>query len=189
MNAKVAALVVPLAAALACAEHSTAPDVSLAERPMFQQRQGTGLVLTSITDLTLPLIGRLGDVVVDQAVITNFALVEGLAGAIVGLEAEGVLQLSGGVLGTDVVTEDFLTTVSVTSSGPGQCDLVSIDLGQIRIDALVAHVDVPAATLTGRGSGAVGTLLCTLGDLLGGLTGGSIIPGVGGIVNALNSRI
>src|SRR5207245_6299363 len=113
-----------------------------------QAAKGTGLVLDSVTGLTLPLIGKLGDVVIDQAVITNFALVENTVGQIVGLQVDGVLQLTGGVLGTDVLTENFTTTASVTSSGPGQCDLVTIDLGQININALVASVDVPADTFT-----------------------------------------
>jgi len=129
----------------------------------------------------------LGDIVINQAVLTNFALVENTVGGIVGLEATGVLQLTGGVLGTDVVTQNFTTTASVTSSGPGQCTLVTIDLGQVAIDALgLAKVDVPAATLTGKGSGAVGSLLCNLGSILGGLTGGG---NAAGIVNALNNHI
>jgi hypothetical protein len=139
--------------------------------------------------LTVPLIGQLGDVVIDQAVITNFALVENTVGQIVGLEATGVLQLTGGVLGSNVVTEDFTTVVSVTSSGPGQCDLVTVDLGPIGIDALgVASVDVPAASVVGRGSGAVGSLLCNLGQALSGLVGG-VTSGVQGLVNALNNLI
>jgi hypothetical protein len=146
---------------------------------------GSGLVLNSLTGLTVPLIGKLGDVNINQAVITNFALVENTVGQIVGLQATGVLQLTGGVLGTDVVTENFDTTVSVTSSGPGQCDLITIDLGSIHVDALAANVDVPAATLTGRGSGAVGSLLCNLGAALSGLTGN----GAAGIVNAINKQI
>jgi len=156
-----------------------------------QAAKGTGLVLDSVTGLTLPLIGKLGDVVIDQAVITNFALVETTVGQIVGLEVDGVLQLTGGVLGTDVITENFTTTASVTSSGPGQCNLVTIDLGQISIGApLGASVKVPAATLTAKGSGAVGSLLCNLGNLLGGLTSGTGAPaGAGGIVNALNNLI
>lgn len=181
---------------LACKKDPNEPDYLSARRTgepsvaLQQQRPGSGLQLTSVTDITLPLIGRLGDVVVDEAVLTNFALVENTVGAIVGLEAEGVLQLSGGVLGTDVITEDFNTLVTVTSSGPGRCDLVAIDLGPIAIDALVASVDVPAAGVTARGSGAVGALLCTLAGLLSGLTGGGdIIPGVEGVVDALNNQI
>ena len=141
-------------------------------------------MLNSVTGLNLPLIGQLGDVTIDQAVITNFALVENTVGQIVGLEADGVLQLTGGVLGSNVITQNFNTTVSVTSSGPGQCDIVTLDLGPIDINALVAQVDVPAATLTGRGSGAVGSLLCNLGQLLNPVT-----QGLRGIVQALNNLI
>jgi len=158
--------------------------------PRNQAAKGTGLVLDSVTGITLPLIGKLGDVNVNQAVITNFALVENTVGQIVGLQVDGVLQLTGGVLGTNVVTENFNTTASVTSSGPGQCDLVTIDLGQISVNALVASVDVPAATLTAKGSGAVGSLHCNRGNRLGGLTGGTgAIAGAGGIVNSLNNLI
>jgi len=150
---------------------------------------GSGLVLDSLTGLSVPLIGHVGDVTVNQAVITNLALVENTVGQIVGLEADGVLQLTGGVLGTDVVTENFHTNVNVTSSGPGKCDLITIDLGPINVDALgVAKVDVPAATLTGRSSGAVGSLLCNLGSVLSGLTGGGA-GAAGGLVNAINNLI
>jgi hypothetical protein len=95
------------------------------------------------------------------------------------------------VLGTDVITEDFLTIVSITSSGPGQCSLITIDLGPVNIDALgLAGVDIPAATLTGRGSGAIGSLLCNLGRLLGGL--GGLLGGGGApaaLVDNFNRRI
>jgi hypothetical protein len=180
-------LLLPLAIGLgSCADSPTSPSPLVTHEGGVASAQGTGLTLNSLTNLTMPLIGSLGDVVIDQAVITNFALVEDAVGAIVGLEATGVLQLTGGVLGTDVITENFTTLVSVTSSGPGQCDLVTIDLGPIAIDALgLATIDVPAASLKGKGSGAVGSLLCNLGSLLGGLTGG----GVGGIINGLNNQI
>lgn len=190
MKKYTAALVLALGLA-ACSDDPVSPRATPEIDPAFQPREGTGLVLTSITGVALPLIGHLGDVVIDEAVITNFAIVENAVGAIVGLEAEGVLQLTGGVLGTNVITEDFNTLVSVTSSGPGQCDLVSIDLGPIGISALgLATVDVPVASLTGRGSGAVGSLLCVLGQLLTGLLGGGIgSPGAEGVVNAINNRI
>jgi hypothetical protein len=166
----------------------TADQAAVEQGSVRQQAAppGSGLVLDSLTGLSVPLIGSLGDVNINQAVITNFTLVENTVGQIIGLEAEGVLQLTGGVLGTEVVTENFRTLVTVTSSGPGKCDLVTIDLGQVSVDALgVASVDVPAATLTGRGSGAVGSLLCALGSVLSGLTGG----GAGGLVNAINNLI
>lgn len=144
-------------------------------------------MLESLTGLTLPLIPiELGEVRIEQVVITDLKLVEDVVSGIVGVEAEGVLQLTGGVLGTDVVTEDFRTAVGITSTGPGQCELVRIDLAPIEVDILgeVATVDVPAAEVTGRGSGAVGSLLCTLGALLGGLS-----SGVDGVVNGINNLI
>ena len=178
MKLRFAALVLPVAVGLACADQPTAPPIRA------QKINGTGLVLSSVTGLSLPLIGQLGDVTIQQAEITNFAVIENTVGQIVGLEANGVLQLTGGVLGSQVISEDFNTTVSVTSSGPGQCNLITIDLGQISIDALVANVDIPAATLTAQGSGAVGSLLCNLGQALQGLT--SAVPG---LVSAINNKI
>jgi len=185
MKLRTTALALPLLVGLACSETPAAPDAALTPGPISAAKtKGTGLALNSVTGVNLPLIGKLGDVTINQAVITNFALVENTVGQIVGLQAEGVLQLTGGVLGTNLVTENFLTTVDVTSSGPGQCDIVTLDLGPININALVAQVDVPAATLTGRGSGAVGSLLCNLGQLLNPVT-----SGVRGVVRALNNVI
>src|SRR5205814_1033720 len=77
----------------------------------------------------------------------------------------------GGVRGSDVVTQDFSTTVAVTSSANGQCNIVTLDLGPIDVNALVATVDVPAATVTAKGSGALGSLLCNLGQALNPVTG------------------
>jgi hypothetical protein len=150
---------------------------------------GTGLVLESVTGLSLPLIGSLGNVTVDQAIITNFQLIENTVGQIVGLRVDGVLQLTGGVLGSDVVTENFNTTASVTSSGPGQCDVVSIDLGPITIDALgLAKVDLPVASVDAKASGTVGSLLCSLGSLLSGPIG-TATSLVRQVVNTLNNLI
>ena len=194
MKKRAATFALSCAILAACSDGPVAPHTATPSdivRPTLA-KSPTGLVLNSLTNVALPLIPiPLGDIRIDQAVITNLALVENAAGLIVGLQAEGIIDLTGGVLGTDVLTQNFATTVSVTSTGPGQCDLVTIDLSGIRIDALgLADVDVPAATLTGRGSGAVGSLLCNLGNLLGGLGGGGgAIPGAGGIVNALNNRI
>lgn len=183
MNPRFAALVLPVLVGLACADQPAAPT-DQSQTISAQKVDGTGLVLNSVTGLSLPLIGQLGDVIIDQAVVTNFAIVENVVGQIVGLQADGVLQLTGGVLGSQVVSEDFTTTVSITSSGSGQCSLITIDLGQISIDALVANVDVPAATLTAQSSGVVGNLLCTLGQALQGLT--SAVPN---LVGAINDRI
>jgi hypothetical protein len=189
MKAAIKSLVLALAVG-ACADGPVDVASENFERQAAKKNPGSGLELTSLTGVALPLIPiELGDIVIDQAVITNFALVENAVGAIVGIEAEGVLQLTGGVLGTDVITEDFLTNVSVTSSGPGQCDLITVDLSGVNIDALgLANVDIPAATLTGKGSGAVGSLLCNLGSILGGLggLGGGAVPG---LVNGINNQI
>jgi hypothetical protein len=155
-----------------------------------QAAPGSGLVLDSLTGLSVPLIGHVGNVNINQAVITNFDLVENTVGQIVGLEAEGVLKLTGGVLGTDVLTEDFHTLVTVTSSGPGKCDVITIDLSGINLSAPLvgASVNVPAATLTGRSSGALGSLLCNLGSALSGITSGAT-GAVVSLVNQINNLI
>jgi hypothetical protein len=167
-------LIVALSSALivgACGETQTAPQrPSPTNAPSRQvgDTSGTGLVLNSVTGLQLPLIGSLGDVVIDQVNITHLTLVEDVVGNIVGLEAEGVLKLTGGVLGSDVITEDFLTQVHIASSGPGRCDVLTVDLGPITVDALGTgvSVDIPQADVTPRASGALGSLLCSLGQAL-----------------------
>jgi hypothetical protein len=153
------------------------------------RRPGSGLVVDSLTGVSLPLIGELGDIVVDQAVITDFRLVEDLVGQIVGLEVTGTLTGTLTATGVEVVDEQFTSTLAVTSSGPGQCELVGLQLGPLNLNALgLVAVDVPEAQLTGRGSGAVGSLLCTLGSLLSGVIGGAT-QGAQGLVNSLNGRI
>src|SRR4051812_18563408 len=78
MNLRFAALVLPLAAGLACADQPTAPrgEPSTGAIRAAQQVKGTGLVLNSVTGLDLPLIGQLGDVTISQAAVTNFAIIE-----------------------------------------------------------------------------------------------------------------
>jgi len=179
----------------ACAEvptAPTAPDAVLETASGMTQplaKDGTGLVLQSLTSVKLPLIGRVGDVNVDQAVLTNLVLVEDVLGNVVGLEAEGVLSVTGGVLGSEIVSEDFLTQVRVASSGPGKCDVLTVDLGPIGIDALGAvSVDAPGAAVTSRSSGALGSLLCNLGNLLQPPVSG-VTSAVRALVNAINRII
>ena len=174
----------------ACGGGPSGPDAvaSAAGAPQLAKRtDGSGLVIDNLTEVEAPLIGRIGSVVVDQAIITELAVVEDLAGNIIGVEVEGVLQLSGGALGTEVVTQDFTTRAQVLSSGRGQCDVVTIDLAPVAVDALGRGVfaDVPALSVTPRASGALGPLLCTLGSLLDAPVG-QITSGVRGIVNAIN---
>ncbi|HEY2849223.1 MAG TPA: hypothetical protein VGI97_05055 [Gemmatimonadaceae bacterium] len=123
-----------------------------------------------MTGLSLPLIGQVGNVTLNHAVITNVAPIENIVGQIVGVDAKGTLQLTGGVLGTNVITQNFNTEARVTSSGPGSCSVVSIDLPPINVSALLASVDIPAASVDASASGAVGSQLCSL---LGGLLGGT----------------
>jgi hypothetical protein len=88
------------------------------------------------------------------------------------------------------VSEDFLTQVNVASSGPGQCDVITVDLGPITVDALggAVSVDAPQADVTPKASGALGPLLCNLGGFLqspvSDLTGA-----VRGLVNAINKQL
>lgn len=186
----VMALALALAAGSACSDAPTAPAPG-AQPPYRANAQprarGTGLVLDNLTGVTLPLIGDVGDVVIDQANITHLVLVEDVVGNIVGVEAEGVLRLTGGVLGTDVVTEDFLTQVQVASSGPGQCDVLTVDLGPVAVDALGDNVsiDLPQADVTPRASGALGPLLCGLGQVLQ-LPVSGVTSAARGLVNAIN---
>ena len=195
MRRTAATLALPLALVIAsCGREPTAPALDPSNAAPLQQKghvEGTGLLLESITGATVPLLGvDLGDVVVRQAVIKEFGVVEDIVGNIVGLEATGVLELTGGVLGSNVVTEDFTTGVGVISSSRGQCDVLKVDLGQIGVDVLgrAAFVDVPVADVTARGNGAVGSLLCALGQAAQGLVNG-VTGGVRGLVNAINNLL
>jgi hypothetical protein len=149
---------------------------------------GSGLVLDSLTGVSLPLLGEVGDIVIDQAVLTDLRLVEDLVGQIIGLEVTGTLTGTLAATGVEI-DEQFTSTLAITSSGPGQCEVVGLQLGPLTFDALgLVAVDVPEAGLTGRGSGAVGSLLCNLGSLLNGPLG-ILTRGVQGLVNALNRVI
>ena len=155
--------------------------------PFAKSVSGTGLVLDNVTGLSLPLIGQVGTVTINQAVITQLGVVQDVAGNIIGVDANGVLQLTGGVLGTDVLTQNFTTDALILSSGSGQCDVLTVDLAPITLDALggAVSVDVPQASVTPRASGAVGPLLCNLGSLLNAPVG-QVTSAVRGLVNAIN---
>jgi len=179
----------------ACSENPVGPGTTtlsaLESGPAFAKPvSGTGLVLDNVTGLSLPLIGKIGTVTINQAVITQLGVVQDLAGNIIGVDAQGVLQLTGGVLGTDVLTQNFTTDALILSSGQGQCDVLSIDLGPIKLDALgsAVSVNVPQASVTPKASGAVGPLLCNLGSLLNAPLG-QVTSAVRGIVNAINRII
>ena len=195
MKVGVVALALPLALALgACSEAPVAPDAAAPGRVLLQKNQkGTGLAVNVVPRVGLPLsLG--GSVTIDQAVITNFALPEHVVGPIVGLEVTGTLTGTAvdvlgkpGLVGLDA--QPFTAVLTVTSSGPGQCGLAKLDLTNLDLGALgIITVDVPA-TVDVKGSGAVGVLLCNLGQALAGI--GSALGGnsVQGLVNAINNQI
>jgi hypothetical protein len=185
----ITALIIALALS-ACSETPVGPGitpVSASQSGPAFAKTGTGLVLNSVTDLKLPLIGQVGTVKINQAVITQLVVVQDLLGNIIGVDAQGALQLTVSTLGTDVVTQNFDTQALILSSGKGQCDVLTIDLAPITLDAVGKglSVDVPQASVTPKASGAVGPLLCNLGSLLNAPVG-QVTSAVRGIVNAIN---
>jgi hypothetical protein len=193
MKQRVATLAMCLTLGIgACAETPVAPDALARDRLMpHPQRSldGTGLILEDLTDVSLPIVGPVAGIVIEQAVITDLMLIEDIAGTIIGLEATGTVTGTLTGTGVRIVDERFTSTFAITSSGPGQCDLVTIDLGPLRLDALgLVTADVPTADVTTRGSGAIGSLLCNLGNALSGVIGG-VTRGVQGLVNAINRLI
>jgi hypothetical protein len=179
--------------ASACSENAVAPR-ALAPTASLQQAvpKGTGLALDIVPTVTLPL-GLGGTATINQTVITNFALIENTVGEIIGLQATGTLSGTAvNVLGNTIglSADPFTANVAITSSGPGQCSLVTLDLSSININALGLLTGTVPANVTVKGSGAVGSLLCNLGSLLNGLTSG-LTGGAGaqGVVNALNNQI
>src|SRR5918992_1029250 len=120
MKRAVATLAVSLTLGIsACADPPAAPEVP--EVRLAPQRvNGTGLVLESLTDVSLPIVGSVDQLVIDQAVINDLMLVEDITGAIIGLEVTGTVNGTIGALGVPVVDQRFRSSVGITSSGPGQ---------------------------------------------------------------------
>ena len=163
------------------AARTTAPSV-----PSAANTKGSGLTLDIVPTVTLPL-GLGGSITIDQAVVTNFALVENTVGQIIGVEATGTLSGTavdalGNLVG--VSAQPFVANVAVTSSGPGQCSAVTLDLSSLNINGLGLVTGTVPANVDVKSSGAVGSLLCNLGQALSGLGGGAQ-----GLVNALNNQI
>ncbi len=190
-NGKVTIALVIAVGLSACSESSVAPRAVAPTTDVAAQSakspSGTGLILDNVTGVSVPVIGQ-PNVTLNQAVITQLGVVQDLAGNIVGVSATGALQLTGGALGSDIVTQNFTGDALVlSSSGHGQCDIVTIDLAPVAIDALGQgiSVDVPQASVTPRASGALGPLLCNLGSALNAPVG-QISTAVKGLVNAIN---
>ena len=179
MRSGIALLALAFALGLgACDRGPVAPELTAHPGGPVLQRTapGTGLVLESLTGLPV-----LGDVEVAQVVITEFAV-----DALGGLQATGEITLIVNALG-ETVTEEFTTAVHVSSSGRGQCELARIDLAPITVDAIGGvSVDLPEAEVAAQGSGAIGSLLCMLGQIVEGLAPLSALTG---ILEALNKLI
>ena len=191
-NARVlTALALPLALALgACGEPPTAPALTPLGETSFARGNrppGSGLDVDIVGAVGLPIVGG-GTITITDAVITNIELVESTVGGIFGLEVQGTLtgtavNAVGGLVTLDLTP--FTADLIVTSSGPGQCSVVTLNLSSIEVSALgLVDVTVPA-NVDVKSSGAVGSLLCNLGSLVGGLAGGA----AGGLVNAINNQI
>ena len=177
----------------ACGENPVSPRLA-SSSPSLQKEspRGTGLAIDIEPNVTLPL-GLGGPITIDQVVFTHLALVENTVGEIVGLQVTGTLSGTAvNVLGKtiSVIADPFTADVAITSSGPGQCSLVTLDLSNINLDVLgLVTADLPV-NVDVKGSGAVGSLLCSLGNLLSGLlSGGTGNPGAQGVVNAINNQI
>lgn len=184
---------VALGLVAACTDTPSAPAARAVPGPSMQKGiGGSGLAVDIVPNVTLPL-GLGGSITINQAVVTNFALVENTVGQIVGLDVTGTLtgtavNALGGIVGVNA--SPFTAEASITSSGPGQCSLVTIDLSQLKLNALGLVNGTVPLNVTAKGSGAVGSLLCNLGNLLSGLGSGLTgSPGAQGVVNALNNQI
>jgi hypothetical protein len=182
--------VLPLCLALgvgACGDNPTAPQrLAVPDEPLLQ-RGGAGLVLDNLTRVSLPILGQIYQLDIDQAVIQRIVLGE-VVGGVIGLEVTGMLSGTVQGLGTELVNEQFTSTLSITP-GPGGCRVVTLDLGPLNFNALnLVSLDADPVTVEGRGSGAVGSLLCALGSILNGVVGNAT-RAVGGLLNAINRVI
>jgi hypothetical protein len=163
----------------ACSESPVAPTAALspADPALARPDRGTGISVTNFLG-GVPIVQ---DVRVDQVVITGFAV-----NALGGLQAVGTI--TGAKVGAPGVTltDDFTADVLVSSTGPGQCGVVTVDLSGLNTDVLgLVNADLPVATVGVNGTGPVGSLLCALGSVVNGVAGGV----VGGLVNALNGLL
>ena len=193
MQSRLALLVLALGLTACTIDAPLGPRRLAPDGVLRANNKGSGLTLDVVPNVTLPILGSTNSIVVNQAVLANFSLVENVVGQIVGLDVTGTLSgTKVDVLGNTIglTTQPFTSEVSVTSSGPGQCSALSLDLSNINLNALgVLNVSIPA-NVDVKGSGAVGSLLCNLGQLLSGITSGlSGGQGAQGLVNAVNNQI
>ena len=186
-------LVLPLSLALgigACGEGPVAPErPAVPNAPLMQNhRDGTGLVVESLTGVGLPILGTVDELVIDQAVINNIVL-ENLVGGVIGLRVTGTVDGVIEATGVPVVDEQFTSTLTITPSGGGGCNAVNVDLGPLNLGALgLVTADVPTVSADAFASGAAGGLICALGNVVNGVVGGAT-RAVEGILATLNRLI
>jgi hypothetical protein len=99
MGKRMAVLALPMALVIgACSENPVAPKRSTIPDEASLQRQvpsdGVGLVLNSLTGVTLPVVGRVSQLTVDQAAINEIVL-----GNVVSGVTGGVTRAVEGILG------------------------------------------------------------------------------------------
>src|SRR5438445_13355593 len=91
----------------ACSETPVGPGTTsvstLQSGPAFAKSvTGTGLVLDNVTGLSLPLSGYVGDVTMNQAIITQLGVVQDCAGNVIGIDATAGVEVAVRVVGRDV---------------------------------------------------------------------------------------
>jgi hypothetical protein len=186
-------VLLPLCLALgigACSDSPVAPErPAIPDAPLLQANpNGTGLVIESLTGVGLPIIGTVDELVIDQAVINNIVL-ENLVGGVIGLTVTGTVSGVIEATGAPIVDEQFTSTLTITPSGGGGCRALNVDLGPINIDALgLVTADVPTVSADAFASGAAGSLICALGNVVNGVVGGAT-RAVQGILSTLNRLI
>jgi hypothetical protein len=148
--------------------------LAIPDEPLRQShRNGTGLVIESLTGVGLPILGTLDELVIDQAVINNIVL-ENVVGGVIGLTVTGTVSGVIEATGAEVVDEQFTSTLTITPSGGGGCRAVNVNLGPLDIDALgLVTADVPTVSADAFASGAAGSLICALGNVVNGVVGGA----------------
>jgi hypothetical protein len=187
-------VVLPLAYALgigACSDNPVAPErLAIPDAPLMQAepRDGTGLVVDNLTGVSLPIVGEVATLDIDQAVITNVVL-DRIVGGVIGLTVTGtVTGEKVTALGSEVVSEEFTSTLTITPSGGGGCKAVDVNLGPLTIDALgLVTEDVQTVSADAFASGAAGGLICALGSAVSGAVGGvtRVVENILGTLNRL----
>ena len=186
-------VVLPLSFALgigACGDNPVAPEGrAIPDAPLMhaENRNGTGLVVESLTGVGLPIFGTLDELVIDQAVINNIVL-ENVVGGVIGLRVTGTVSGVIEATGAEIVDEQFTSTLTITPSGGGGCSAVNVDLGPLNISALgLVTADVPTVSANAFASGAAGSLICALGNVVSGVVGGATraVQSILGTINRL----